>query len=73
MSVMSSRTAFDNALELNELAREAKAYASRHGEPGSADYRAAWLRFRQKVQSVDDLQRLRAPSRRGKAQMGARR
>ena len=57
-------TVFDRALELQELRRAAEAYASRHGDVGSVRYRAAWLRFRQRVQSIDDLQRMRAKAAR---------
>lgn len=59
-------TPFDRALELRELRRAAEAYASRHGEVGSAGYRAAWLKFRQRIQSIHELQRLRAKAARAK-------
>jgi hypothetical protein len=59
-------TVFDRALELLELRRAAEAYASRHGDIGSVGYRAAWLRFRQRVQSIDDLQWMRAKAARAK-------
>jgi hypothetical protein len=64
---MSARTPFDRALELLELRRAADVYASRHGEPGSAAYRAAWLRFRQRILCIEDLQRMRASSARAKS------
>jgi anti-sigma B factor antagonist len=52
-------TAFDRSLEMRELRRAGETYASRHGEPGTPTYRAAWLRFRQQIHSIADLQRLR--------------
>lgn len=52
-------TAFDRALELNELRSATDAYASRHGEPGSIAYHAAWLRFHQRINTIEDLRRLR--------------
>lgn len=61
-----SRNPFDTALERTELAQAARAYALHHGEPGSAGYRAAWLRFRRHIQSIEDLERLRRPSARRK-------
>jgi hypothetical protein len=65
-------TAFDRALELHELRLAAEAYASRHGEMGSAGYRAAWLRFRQRIQSIHDLQRMRAKATGAKARRDPR-
>ncbi len=60
-------TPFDRALELNELHTARDAYALRHGPPRSADYRAAWLRFHQRVQTIEDLQQLRRnTARRGR-------
>jgi hypothetical protein len=53
-------SAFDHALELQELQEAAEAYASRHGEPGSEAYREAWMRFRRRVRTVEDLRRMRA-------------
>jgi hypothetical protein len=52
-------TPFDRALELRELRRAAEAYASRHGEVGSVEHRAAWLKFRHHIQSIHELRRLR--------------
>lgn len=52
-------TAVDRALELYDLRVAAQAYASRHGSSGSARYRAAWLRFRQRIRSTRDFQQLR--------------
>jgi len=49
------RTAFDQALENQALGEAAEDYALHHGNPGSPEYRAAWLRFRQRVRTVDDL------------------
>lgn len=57
-------TPFDRALELRELRRAAEAYASRHGKVGSAGYRTAWLKFRRRIQSIDELQRWRAKAAR---------
>jgi hypothetical protein len=51
-------TPFDRALELHVLREAGEEYASRHGEPGSAAYRAAWLRFRQRVETAGDLRRM---------------
>lgn len=56
----SSRTPLDRALELRALREAAEAYAAQRGEPGSASYRRAWLTFRQRIQSTEDLRRLRA-------------
>jgi hypothetical protein len=50
---------FDRALELHDLDEAAEHYASRYGKPGSDDYRAAWLRFRKRVRTAEDLERLR--------------
>lgn len=62
-----AQSAFDRSLELRELSRAAEDYAARHGEPGSAAYRAAWVKFRQQIRSIQDLQRLRARIQRPKA------
>jgi hypothetical protein len=62
--VAGARLAFDRSLELRELRRAAEDFAARHGEPGSAAYRAAWLKFRQQIRSIEDLERLRAKIRR---------
>lgn len=61
---MPERSAFDRSLELRELRRAAEAYAARRGEPGSASYRDAWLRFRRRIPSIEDLQRIRTASAR---------
>jgi anti-sigma B factor antagonist len=53
-------TAFDRSLEQRELRHAGETYALRHGKPGTATYRAAWLKFRQHIHSSADLQRLRA-------------
>jgi hypothetical protein len=60
-------SAFDQALSFRMLREAADDYASRHGRHGSAEYRAAWLRFRQRVKSLDDLQRIRAKASRTSA------
>ena len=52
---------------MSYLRQAAEAYASRHGEAGSATYRAAWLRFSQRIRSIDDLRRIRASAARRKA------
>jgi hypothetical protein len=57
-------TAFDQALEQRALREAAEAYATRHGEPGSPAYRAAWLRFRQRIRTLDDLRAAREARRR---------
>jgi hypothetical protein len=41
----------------------ARVFASRHGEPGSPAYRAAWLRFRQRAPSGADPHTWRGPPR----------
>jgi len=51
---------FDDALEHRELARAAEVYASTRGGPGSPEYRAAWLQFRRKVKTIEDLRSARA-------------
>jgi hypothetical protein len=48
-------TAFDQALEQRDLYEEADGYAMRYGQPGTAPHRAAWLRFHQRIKTVDDL------------------
>ena len=52
-------TPFDRALEQRELQAAAEAYASHHGEPGTADHRAAWLRFRHEIKTGAELRRRR--------------
>jgi hypothetical protein len=52
-------TAFDQALEQRDLYEEADGYALRHGQPGTAPHRAAWLRFHQRIKTGDDLLRWR--------------
>jgi anti-sigma B factor antagonist len=54
-----AHSAFDRALEERALRDAAARYALRSGEPGSPGYRAAWLRFRANIQTLDDLQRRR--------------
>lgn len=53
-------TAFDRALELLALGQAAEAYASRRGDPGSAGYRRAWLSFRRRFHSLQELREWRA-------------
>lgn len=53
-------TPFDRALETRELTAAADAYALRHGQPGSLAYRAAWMRFRHRINTIDDLRRWRS-------------
>jgi hypothetical protein len=52
-------TAFDTALEQRDLYEEAVAYALRHGAPGTAAYRDAWVKFRRRIRTVEDLRRWR--------------
>lgn len=59
-------TPFDRTLELREPRRATEAYASRHGEVGSAEYCAAWLNFRQRIKSIHDLHGFRAKAARAK-------
>jgi hypothetical protein len=49
-------TAFDSAIETMRLRQAADEYASRYGDPGSFEYRAAWIRFRTRVQNWEDLE-----------------
>ena len=59
------KTAFDIALEQNELCQANEEFALRHGAIDSAEYLKAWLRFRQLIRTIDDLAALRlAQSRR---------
>lgn len=51
---------FDRALEQREFERAAVAYASARGAPGTPEYRAAWLYFRRRVQTGENLRRARA-------------
>jgi hypothetical protein len=51
---------FDDALVRRELLLAADEYASRQGERGSPAYRAAWLRFRQRIKTEEDVRRWRA-------------
>jgi anti-anti-sigma factor len=54
---------FDRALETRVLMAAAREFASRHGEPGSPAYRAAWLRFRQQPTSTEGPQARRGQPR----------
>jgi hypothetical protein len=49
--------AFDEALARGDLSAAADGYAARSGEPGSAPYRAAWLKFRQRIKTPEDFRR----------------
>ena len=61
------RTPFDRALELRALREAAEVYAGQRGKPGSASYRSAWLTFRRRIRSMEDLRRWRASAaRRGR-------
>jgi hypothetical protein len=51
---------FDRSLEARGLNEAAHAYARRQSEPGTPEYRAAWLRFRERIKTFGDLQRWRA-------------
>ena len=53
------KTAFDIALEQDELLRATEDYALRHGAVYSTEYRKAWLRFRQRIRTPEDLAALR--------------
>jgi hypothetical protein len=55
---------FDRSLELHDLDEAADEYALRHGEPGSATYMGAWVRFRQRIKTAEDLRDMRATARR---------
>jgi GAF domain-containing protein len=50
---------FDRSLEAHELGVAARGYAQRHGKPGTVEYREAWLEFRARVRTTEDLRRLR--------------
>lgn len=61
------RTPFDRALELRALREAAELYAGQRGKPGSASYRSAWLTFRRRIRSMEDLRRWRtSTARRGR-------
>jgi len=55
-------SAFDMSLRERELRLAAEEYALRYGERGSPEFRSAWLRFRQKIRTSDDLRRWRKAS-----------
>jgi hypothetical protein len=65
------RTPFDDALEQRDLREAADAYASQYGESGSGAYREAWLRFRRRIRTLEDLRQMRAATRRRTAQSGS--
>lgn len=65
---------FDSALQIHDLRDAAEEYALRHGHPGTPEYRAAWIRFRQHIRTADDLRRWRlAQARRSASQARAKR
>jgi hypothetical protein len=49
------RTPFDIALENHELDLAREIYALKHGAPRTSAYLVAWLRFSQRIRTVDDL------------------
>ena len=49
----------EDALGLSELRSAAAAYAIGHGPRGSVEYRAAWLLFRERIRTAEDLRRWR--------------
>lgn len=56
-------TAFDQALENHALLEAAEHYALQRGGPRSPEYRAAWIRFRSQIRTIDDLNRWRTHQR----------
>ena len=48
---------FDRSLETRILSDAAEEYGLRHGQPGTAAYRAAWLEFRRRFRTLEDLRR----------------
>ena len=52
---------FDRALANREMTAAARAYALRHGHPGTAEYRAAWLRFRRRIRIADEVGAWQSP------------
>ncbi|HET8977585.1 MAG TPA: hypothetical protein VFN87_05455 [Solirubrobacteraceae bacterium] len=54
------QTPFDTALQFSDLRDAAEEYALTHGSPGTAEYLAAWIRFRQRVRTGEDLRRWRS-------------
>jgi len=57
------RTAIDQALEYQALREAAEDYTRTPGNPGSPEYRAAWVRFRYRIRTLDDLERWQASTR----------
>jgi phage terminase Nu1 subunit (DNA packaging protein) len=53
------QTPFDTALQVSDLREAAEEYAVHHGEPGTPEYRVAWIRFSQRIRTGDDLRRWR--------------
>lgn len=52
-------TPFDNALANTDLCAAAIDYARRRAAPGTPEYHAAWLKFRQIIRTTEDLRRWR--------------
>jgi hypothetical protein len=50
-------TAFDQALRNQALLEAAENYALERANHDSPEYRAAWLRFRRQIRTLDDLER----------------
>ncbi len=68
-------TPFDDALMQHSLRAAADAYARRHGTPGTTAYRTAWLEFRRRIRTSEDLQRWEAAlaaKRRARQQLAQR-
>ena len=57
-------TPFDKSLEARALREAAETYALGRGDSGSPEYRAAWLRFRQRIKTIEHLQSWRASAAR---------
>jgi hypothetical protein len=51
-------TPFDDALAAQALSDAADAYARRRGNPGTPEYREAWMRFRERIKTIADLRHL---------------
>jgi hypothetical protein len=52
-------TPFDTALANTDLRAAAIDYARRAAAPGTPEYHAAWLKFRQNIRTTEDLRRWR--------------
>lgn len=66
------QTPFDTALQYSDLIDAAEEYALTHGDPGTPEYRVAWLRFRRRIRTGDDLHRWRAARARRSSRRGVR-